>query len=69
MYVHIYIHTHSYTGYNYIKEIQIQRCSDKRESPSHRKQGRRNQPKPCLIQDFHAAKAGLLLAKAGRKFK
>lgn len=62
------IYTHTYT-LCYIKAIQIQRCSDKRESPSHKKERRRNQSKPCLIHDFHAAKAWWLLSKAGKKFK
>lgn len=64
--VHVYIHTYTLC---HIKAVQFQRCSDKRESPSHKKERKRNQSKPCLMHDFHAAKAWWLLSKAGKKFK
>lgn len=67
MYVHIYTHTPLHRVYL---------CKGNTNSKMLRQKGvtqsqkiREKKSKPCLIQDFLTANAGLLFAKAGRKFK
>lgn len=68
--MHIYIYTYIYTDTNIYMHIYLWKIHlYKGNTNSKMLRNGGIQSKPCLIQEFPAANAGLLLVKAGKKLK